>query len=326
MADISIIAADRPTFIYGLIDPRNDQIRYVGKTVLAPKRRLATRIWHSKAAGRKHHRHAWLAGLAADGHVPEVVELEVVPPGADWIEAEQFWIAYFRSIGADLCNLTIGGDGAPGAKCSEERKERLRAIRGPLSPLYGKKAKPHVVEGMRSRAKRLWADPQWREAELARRKANDGPDRYANSIAALAAVRSDPRSLAAMEEKRLAACRAPERRSAAGVKSKATWQAMRQSIIAAQNAGKGDDFKRKQAEAKRAAWADPNGPYAKTRLPQETIKNVIALLAAGNTGVAIAKMLNISGRQISRIKCGIKVSMTVTQRTPLLEAEAHDDD
>lgn len=36
MADENVAApsgAGKPTFIYGLVDPRTDQLRYVGKTV-----------------------------------------------------------------------------------------------------------------------------------------------------------------------------------------------------------------------------------------------------------------------------------------------------
>ena len=48
-----------------------------------------------------------------------VVLIEVVPPGGDWVESEVFWIAYFRSIGANLVNTTPGGEGVVGVKHPE---------------------------------------------------------------------------------------------------------------------------------------------------------------------------------------------------------------
>lgn len=43
-----------------------------------------------------------------------------------WLDdAEMFYIAYFRMIGADLTNMTDGGDGTVGRKLSEKTKNVL---------------------------------------------------------------------------------------------------------------------------------------------------------------------------------------------------------
>src|SRR6185369_1307504 len=96
------------TIIYGLVDPRSDQLRYVGKTVREARRRLGQHVWQARNEGHKRHVLAWLDGLETAGLRPEIVELERVSPGGDWEEAEQFWIAYFRFLGANLCNHTDG--------------------------------------------------------------------------------------------------------------------------------------------------------------------------------------------------------------------------
>jgi hypothetical protein len=55
--------------------------------------------------------------------MPEIFCIEEVVD-ADWQEAEQFWIAYFRFVGADLLNQTAGGDGIHCFRHSEGTKER----------------------------------------------------------------------------------------------------------------------------------------------------------------------------------------------------------
>jgi hypothetical protein len=47
------------------------------------------------------------------------VILEMVPPGGNWIEAEQAWIATYRA-GGRLTNITIGGEGLTGIKRNPE--------------------------------------------------------------------------------------------------------------------------------------------------------------------------------------------------------------
>jgi hypothetical protein len=95
-------------FIYGLIDTRTGQLRYVGKSV-NPRRRLEKHLRESRN-GPRNHRECWLKGLQEAGFLPELFIIEEVL-AAEWIEAEQFWIAYFRFLGCDLVNATIGGDG-----------------------------------------------------------------------------------------------------------------------------------------------------------------------------------------------------------------------
>ncbi|WP_210166672.1 hypothetical protein [Bradyrhizobium japonicum] len=142
-------AMGRVTIIYGLADPETGHIRYVGKAVHGLPKRLYQHLWQARTAKRKRHVLAWISSVVDKGVKPEIFEIERVPAGGDWEEAEAFWIAYFRFIGADLCNLTSGGEGAPGWKCPPERIERLRARCGPLSPLFGRPKPPHVHEALR---------------------------------------------------------------------------------------------------------------------------------------------------------------------------------
>lgn len=96
--------------IYGLADPVTGALRYVGKTKGSLRKRLLAHI-NDVFRGRTYiPRHKWIASLTVLGLVPEIFAIEEVSDDG-WRETEQFWIAYYRSIGCDLLNATAGGDG-----------------------------------------------------------------------------------------------------------------------------------------------------------------------------------------------------------------------
>ena len=100
--------------IYALIDPRTNEIRYVGKTD-----DLKTRIRRHNTEKGKDHRYYWIHQLHQCGLKPEVIILEVVTK-ENWQERERYWISFYRDQGARLVNIADGGNGAPGVKPSLE--------------------------------------------------------------------------------------------------------------------------------------------------------------------------------------------------------------
>lgn len=111
--------------IYGLVDPRDGRLRYVGKTSGSLERRRRAHL-NDVRRGRVYiPRHKWMNDLLSLGLEPEGVEIEV--DVADWREAEQFWIAYLRGIGCALLNATAGGDGLGGYKHRQETKAKQAA-------------------------------------------------------------------------------------------------------------------------------------------------------------------------------------------------------
>jgi hypothetical protein len=163
---------DKPTIIYGLVDPLTNELRYVGKTVKRLPKRLVDHIAAAKRSRTKRHCLAWIAGLLLNGRAPEIFALETVPAGECWIEAEQFWIAYWRFVGADLCNLTIGGEGAPGARKSAAERERIsRFFSGPDSPNRGRPMPAATKDALRKARAQKEADPEWKAWALQRRLA-----------------------------------------------------------------------------------------------------------------------------------------------------------
>lgn len=105
--------------VYALVDPRDDQVRYVGKSV-----NVAVRVkahLNDRGSTRKAR---WLQLLLREALAPEVVILEMGT--GDWERAEVKWIAHFRSTGCDLTNATAGGEGLHDP--SPETRARIREI------------------------------------------------------------------------------------------------------------------------------------------------------------------------------------------------------
>lgn len=121
------------THIYALCNPITYECRYVGKTVNLNKRfRMHCNPRESKLRSAR-----WIKSLHP--LKPEMIVLEEVPPGKDWAEAEQFWIAYMKVLGAKLTNITIGGKGCQGYKQEFEHIEKVRIA------LTGRKTDPEVL-------------------------------------------------------------------------------------------------------------------------------------------------------------------------------------
>lgn len=74
--------------IYGLLDPRDHALRYIGKTHLRRERRLERHI-EAAAEGRTAPVSHWIRELDAQGLRPHIFVLRRVPPEEDWREAER---------------------------------------------------------------------------------------------------------------------------------------------------------------------------------------------------------------------------------------------
>src|SRR5665213_2971556 len=116
-------------YIYVLIDPVSNEIRYVGKTT-NPRGRLRQHINHAKR-GERTHRDNWINVLLRNGSEPVFETIDVVSD-AYWDKAEQKWVSLFKNSGCRLTNMTEGGDkggSTLGFKHSPETKDLLTDIR-----------------------------------------------------------------------------------------------------------------------------------------------------------------------------------------------------
>lgn len=108
-------------YIYVLIDPRNGDFRYVGKTNNKNKHSLPQRLNVHLHDTKINHKVSWIKSLHALGLKPTIEVIEECSM-ADWIEAERFWIVQLRALGYNLTNLAIGGEGS-GSTSLETRKK-----------------------------------------------------------------------------------------------------------------------------------------------------------------------------------------------------------
>jgi hypothetical protein len=116
--------------IYGYVDPRSGELRYVGKSSSGTRRPLQFTAHRTRCGN-------WIKSLAPLR--PEIVVLEELADDctdADLNEAECHAIAYWKFLGARLTNLTLGGEGARGLEKTPETRARLSAA------LRGRKVSP----------------------------------------------------------------------------------------------------------------------------------------------------------------------------------------
>lgn len=103
-----VFAGGEVTQIYVLIDPRNNDIRYVGKTNNITKR-LVKHVCESKIS-TKSHKKAWINQLLKLGLKPIIEVVDVISTD-EWEFWEQHYISLYKSWGFKLTNLTKGGGG-----------------------------------------------------------------------------------------------------------------------------------------------------------------------------------------------------------------------
>ena len=86
--------------IYGLFDPEDGQLRYIGET----KRKLYLRKRDHVCQARNYEQtsmvSSWIRDLLSRDLRPEIGEIDA----SSHPEDEEWWIAYFQSIGCDLLN------------------------------------------------------------------------------------------------------------------------------------------------------------------------------------------------------------------------------
>ncbi len=110
--------------IYALKDPRDGDIRYIGRT-RDERKRYQLHVAPSQLTNS--HKSRWIRQLLSLGLSPILEILEVDVP--DSAASERAWISRLRDSGHRLTNSTDGGDGACGMKVSAETRAKLSAAR-----------------------------------------------------------------------------------------------------------------------------------------------------------------------------------------------------
>lgn len=112
--------------VYALIDPRNDLVRYIGKSTTG-MRRPRSHKYLSNLRNEKTHKANWIRSLVHQGLQPAITVLETFDSEASLSDAERFWIAQGRGLGWHLTNATKGGDGSTGYTKSAETRAKIGA-------------------------------------------------------------------------------------------------------------------------------------------------------------------------------------------------------
>jgi group I intron endonuclease len=136
-------------YIYCLIDPRTNLVRYIGKTV-----NMRTRYSHHcsvyKNSQVSNLRANWLKGLLKEGLKPimEVIE-EIDDNRTDFWE--QHYISLYRSWGFPLTNMTSGGEMSFGHSPETIEKIRKGAIGKNKGKIRSEETKRKLSEGQKRR-------------------------------------------------------------------------------------------------------------------------------------------------------------------------------
>lgn len=141
-------------FVYGLCDPRTNEIRYVGKVAGYLNSRLRGHIREARTTQRRNHRLNWVRSLLVLNLEPNIILLERCALASELPRVERSQIAHFRAHGDRLTNETDGGEGIPNP--SEDTRRKLRA-----RPQVGWPMKAR--EACRERLRALWQNPEYRQ-------------------------------------------------------------------------------------------------------------------------------------------------------------------
>ncbi len=114
------------TYIYALISPINNKIRYIGKAD-NPKVRYNKHL--SECIKRRTYKECWIYGLLEMGIKPILKIIECIPM-EKWEERETYWIKYYKTT---LTNIQDGGGFSP-MKNIETIEKMRKSLTGKIMP------------------------------------------------------------------------------------------------------------------------------------------------------------------------------------------------
>ena len=112
--------------VYGLYDPRTNELCYIGKSSIGLKRPRC----HLHAPSKKLRNFCtrWLRKLYKLNLKPTIKVLKRAKSGKEAFDVERELIAKALSEGCELMNMTSGGEGSVGFKHTKESKKKMSAV------------------------------------------------------------------------------------------------------------------------------------------------------------------------------------------------------
>lgn len=137
--------------IYVLVDPRNGQIKYVGKTSGTLEKRLKHHFYNLHKGNNQHKRN-WFNQLTKEGLKP-IIEIIDEVPNEEWKFWEKYWISQIKTWGFNLVNHSEGGEGFSSEDVKKLwRKKEYREMQcARISPFKGRKHTEEAKEIMRQK-------------------------------------------------------------------------------------------------------------------------------------------------------------------------------
>jgi hypothetical protein len=128
----------RSCVVYGLVSSHEpERVRYIGQTTLLPAVRLRIHLQSAKRRPRQAVQR-WINKHLADGHT---ILMLILKTDAEYHRDEQAMISAYRAAGADLMNLTDGGEGVFGYRHTPEECAR----RGAANSVRARNRSPEVA-------------------------------------------------------------------------------------------------------------------------------------------------------------------------------------
>lgn len=110
-------------YVYGLIDPRNNELKYIGFTNNI-KERLNSHCRESRLKTNSH-KNNWIKNLKNIGMKPQIYPIENYNIEEEALQAEIDLISYYKYIGCNLTNVTKGGDKGAVYERTDEVKQKI---------------------------------------------------------------------------------------------------------------------------------------------------------------------------------------------------------
>lgn len=234
--------------------------------------------------------------------------VEVFPSFEGALEAEVWWIAYLRGLGARIFNLTDGGEGTQGYRATPETRAKLSAAH------LGKKHTPEQTEKIREALRGRIFTPEWcakiSEANMGRVAA---PETLARLSAAHVGKRHSPEACAKIgkaHKDRVFSEAHRAKLSAAGTGRRHSPETRAKLAQIKTGLRHTPEAKRKLSDQIRTFWEEnperifrgSKNPQAK--LTEEQVLEIRGRLARGETHRAIGRVFGVSHTVIGYIASG----------------------